>query len=309
MYLEYRMRHFTTLAVITLFLFGFTPISSADQDSFVVSGNPNAPPVVWEQYKNLVGLGPDLVATILGELGISYTVRLANNWEDVQKKARQGKIDLIISAYKNKEREEYLSFSIPYLAQPVVIVVEKGKEFDFSSWDALKGKKGVTNAGESYGQEFDEFIEKHLTVNYYQFERALQLLNRAEADYLIADLYTALIYARLLEGEDRITILDPPVTVQNFHLAVRSDSGLASHLPEINARLEELIKNGMVSKTLLKHFDKWKELSERRADYLAKGKAARSQEQQTYLKEQDEMARQRIIGIMVDTQGAPVSTQ
>lgn len=303
------MKHFRLLAVISLFLCCFTLTTATAQDSFVVSGNPNAPPVVWEQYNKLVGLGPDLATTILDELGILYTFQLFNNWEDVQKKAREGKIDLIVSAYKNKNREEYLTFSIPYLAQPVVIVVEKGREFDFSSWDTLKGKKGVTNVGESYGQEFDTFIAQHLTVKYLPFERALQVLNLSEADYLIVDLYTALIYARLLEGEDRVTVLEPPITVQNFHLAVRSDSGLASHLPEINKKLAELIKNGMVSKTLLKYFDQWKELTERRASFFAKGRASQSKEQQAYLKEQDEIARQRILGIMVDTQGSPISTQ
>ncbi len=303
------MKHFRLLAVISLFLCCFTLTTATAQDSFVVSGNPNAPPVVWEQYNKLVGLGPDLATTILANLASSIHFSLFNNWEDVQKKAREGKIDLIVSAYKNKNREEYLTFSVPYLAQPVVIVVEKGKEFDFSSWDTLKDKRGVTNVGESYGQEFDDFIAQHLTVKYLPFERALQVLNLSEADYLIVDLYTALIYARLLEGEDRVTVLDPPITVQNFHLAVRSDSGLKSHLPEINKKLAELIKNGMVSKTLLKYFDQWKELTERRASFFAKGRESQSKEQQAYLKEQDEIARQRILGIMVDTQGSPISTQ
>ena len=303
------MKHFSILAVLTLSLFCFTLASASAQNSFIVSGNPYAPPVVWEEYKKLVGLGPDLATTILGELGISHTFMLFNNWQDVQTKARAKKIDMIVSAYKNNEREEYLSFSIPYLAQPIVIIVEKGKEFRFSSWDALKGKRGVSNVGESYGQEFDDFIKQQLTVKYYQFERALQLLNLAEADYLVVDLYTALIYARLLQGEDSITILDPPVTVQNFHLAVRTDSALAAHLPDIDKKLAELIKSGMVSDTLLKHYDKWQALIDKRAGYFARGKEARSKDQQAYLKEQDEIARQRIVGTMVNREGLPPSAQ
>ena len=304
------MKKSTMLAFITLILSSVTlAITARAQDSIIVSGNPYAPPVVWEEYKKLVGLGPDLATAILNSLEITHNYQVFNDWKQVQQKTQDGKVDLIVSAYKNQQREEYLSFSIPYLAQPVVIIVEKGKEFRFSSWDALKGKRGVSNIGESYGQKFDEFIQDNLSVKYYQFERALQLMNLGEADYLIVDLYTALIYARLLQGEDSITILDPPVTVQDFHMAIRSDSTLAARLPEINSKLGEQIKSGMVSDTLLKHFDKWQELIERRAGYFSKGKQARSEQQVEYLKEQDAIARQRIIGTMVNREGLPPAVQ
>jgi len=114
------------------------------------------------------------------------------------------------------ERAAYMEYSLPYLPQPTVIVVEKGKEFPFGRWESLMGKKGVSNIGESYGQEFDAFIKSKLDVQFIAFERALELLNRGEVDYLIVDLYTALIYARLLQGEDAITLLEPPVTTQAF---------------------------------------------------------------------------------------------
>ena len=279
------------------------------QEPVVVSGNPNAPPIVWEERQELVGLGPDIATGILKELEIAYSLRRFGNWENVQLKTKNGAIDMLVSAYRNKEREQYLSFSIPYLSQPTVIVVEKGKEFIFSNWDALKGKKGVTNVGESYGQKFDEFIKQHLDVSYFQFERAIELLNLGEVDYLVVDLYTALIYARLLQGEDAITILEPPVTVQNFHLAVRKDSPLVSRLPEINEKLKARVERGEISDTFLAYFDKWKQLIDRRAHYFSKNQSTRSAEQEAYLKKQDERARQQVIKTMVDRQGLPESAQ
>ena len=290
----------------TILLISTTTFS---QEPVVVSGNPNAPPIVWEERQELVGLGPDLATGILKELGIGYSLRRFGNWKNVQIKTKNGDVDMLVSAYRNKEREQYLAFSIPYLSQPTVIVVEKGKEFDFSNWDTLKGKKGVTNVGESYGQEFDEFIQQHLDVSYYQFERAIELLNLGEVDYLVVDLYTALIYARLLQGEDAITILEPPVTIQNFHLAVRKDSPLVARLPEINEKLKARIERGEISKTFLAYFDKWKQLVDRRAQYFSKNKSARSDEQKAYLKEQEEMARQRVLKTMVDRDELPESAQ
>ena len=301
-------KRFLLILISVSFILLFVP-SLYSSDTFVISGNPNAPPVVWEQYQELVGLGPDLTKSIFEELNIPYNLRRFGNWQNVQKKARNGEIDMIVSAYKNKEREEYLEFSDPYLSQPTVIMVEKGKEFNFSSWDSLIGKKGVSNSGESYGQKFDDFIKEKLDVSYQQFERALQVLNRGEADYLIIDLYTALIYTKLLQGEDSVSIIDPPVTVQSFHFAVRKDSGLVKYLPQINKKIEEKINNNEVSDSLLSHFDKWQRVTNQRSNYFNAQKKTRTEQQVDYLKEQDEMARQRILKTMVDREGLPTDAE
>ena len=278
-------------------------------ETYIFSGNPNAPPVVWEQNQELVGLAPDLAETIFKSLEIPYQLRRFGDWQNVQLKAQKGEIDMILSAYKNNEREAYLHFSDPYLSQPTVILVEKGKEFSFSSWDSLIGKKGVSNRGESYGEKFDRFIGEKLDVSYHGFERAIQVLNLGEADYMIIDLYTALIYVKLLQGEDAVTILDPPVTVQNFHFAIHKDSELAARLPEINAKIQENLHSSTIEERLLSHFDSWQKLINQRSAYLAKQSKSRSERQVEYLKEQEEMARQRVLRTMVDREGLPPAAQ
>ena len=295
------------LVLVVGILWGNSSVFSAE--TFIVSGNPYAPPVVWEEYKQLAGVAPDLVKDIFGELSLPYSVRVLRDWARVQEAAKKGEIDLIVSAYKNDERNKYLNFSIPYLPEQTVIIVEKGKEFKFSSWDSLKGKKGVSGIGESYGQEFDSFIAENLDLSYYRLERAIETLNLGKADYLIIDLYTALVYASLLQGEDSITILDPPVTTQNFHLAVAKDSPLNDHLEAINERLNEKISSGKVSELVLSHFDKWQEKIAKRSQYLSKMSKQRSSEQGAYLKKQDEMARQRLLGTMVNREGLPPAAE
>ena len=146
-------------------------------------------------------------------------------------------------------------------------------------------------------------------MKYFRFERAIRDLNLGEFDYLVIDLYTALIYARLLQGEDSITILDPPVTVQNFHFAVRKDSQLANYLPQINQKLAEKIADKTLSETLLHHFDRWKRLIDRRSDFLAAQKGEQTEQQKAYLEEQDEIARQRVFKTMVDREGLPEAAQ
>jgi polar amino acid transport system substrate-binding protein len=296
--MNYRNLILTTLAVLSCF-----SISARAQEAVLISGNPNAPPVVWEQYEQLVGLGIDLTTSILDELGIGYQIKRFSNWQQVQDGARQDKIDIIVSAYRNQDREQYLDFSIAYLNQPTVIMVKKGNEFKLTSWEALKGKKGVSNIGESYGQEFDSYIKEHLDVEYHQFERAIQMLKLNMADYLIVDLYTGLIYTRLLQGEDAVTMLDPPATVQSFHLAISKNSPLAGRINEINAVLRKRIDSGFVEDSMLTHFDAWQKLIDRRSAALKHQSEEQASLNEQYAKEQREMAQQRIIGTMVNREG------
>ena len=301
------MKKFWTLASL-VFLAGLLPLSPVSgSELYVLSGNPYAPPVVWEEHQKLVGLAPDIAQDILTKLNIPYDLRRFGNWQNVQTKTRENQIDMILSAYINNERKQYMEFSEPYLSQPVVIVVEKGKEFDFTTWDALIGKKGVSSIGESYGQEFDDFIADKLDVKYFEFERAIQLMNLGEADYLIVDLYTALIYARLLQGEDAISILEPYVTVQDFHFGIRKNSKLLGYLPQINEELQKKVNNREVMNLFFAYFDKWKKLIDRRASFFLSNQQMRSEQHQIYIKEQDEIARQAIIRTMTDRDGLPLS--
>ncbi|HID69883.1 MAG TPA: transporter substrate-binding domain-containing protein [Desulfobacterales bacterium] len=298
------------LLVASLVIFSLSASNSFASGTFIVSGNPKAPPVVWEQYDKLTGVGPDLAKSILTELKLDYDIKVSGDWQQVQDKCKNGEIDMVVSAYKNDERAKYMDFSLPYLPQPTVIVVEKGKEFLFGRWESLIGKKGASNIGESYGQEFDTFIKEKLDVQFVAFERAVELLNRGEADYLIVDLYTALIYARLLRGEDSITILEPPVTTQTFHLTIGKNSPMAVQMPAINKKLSRLVKDGTVEKLFYKHFESWKELIAKRSKYFAKDSNIRDKEYEDYLKSRDVYERERIGSLLMRSrEGLPLSAE
>ncbi len=299
-----------SLFISSLFIACLSFSNSFAAETFIASGNPKSPPVVWEADNILKGIGPDITKSILTELKLDYDIRIEGNWEQVQEKCKSGEVDMIIAAYKNDERAKYMDFSLPYLPQPTVIVVERGKEFPFGRWDSLIGKKGVSNIGESYGQQFDTFIKDKLTVQFVAFERALQLLNLGEADYLIVDLYTALIYTKLLQGEDAITILDPPVTTQSFHIAINKQSPLAAQMPAINKKLYRLFKNGTVEKLFNDHFEQWKRLIAKRSRFFHKDSNIRSQEQTSYVTNQAGYERERISSILMQSrEGLPPAAE
>ena len=59
--------------------------------------------------------------------------------------------------------------------------------------DDLIGKKGVTNKGESYGNDFDAFIKDKLTVERTDgVDAAFKYLLDGKADYLTGGYYSGL---------------------------------------------------------------------------------------------------------------------
>ena len=87
------------------------------------------------------------------------------------------------------------------------------------------------------------------------------------------------------------------------------DSPLNDHLEAINKKLDEKISAGLVSELVLAHFDRWQEKIAKRSQYLSRMSDQRSAAQEDYLKKQDEMARQRLLGTMVNRQGLPPAAE
>jgi len=265
------------ILIVSLLLLG-QPAAAA-QTPLVVSGNPEAPPIVWKHRDTLTGVGPALVNTILDQLAVPYTYRIIKSWQEVQEQAAAGKVDLIVSAYRNKTREQYLRFSEPYLKSPVVIVVPRGRTFPCPGWAGLKGKKGAAHTGESFGEKFDRYIKEELSVRYGSYEQIFQLLNQGLVDYLIMDLYPALIYAKLLQAEDKVEFIDTPVTVQQFHLAVARTSPYVSLLPAINEKIRQMKKEGKIKAMVKEQYLSWHQTFLQRQKFFAQ-QYNRAEEQQ-----------------------------
>jgi len=168
------------------------------------------------------------------------------------------------------------------LESPVVIVVRRGNTFPLTSWKALIGKKGVAHTGESFGEQFDEFIKNKLDVRYLPYERAFEELASDTADYLIIDLYPAVIYSKLLGAEDKIDFLNEPATIQQFHMAISKKSPYLHLLPGINKKILALKKDGYIKKLAVEQYKQWNETFQERQRFFARQKARAAHEQSEY---------------------------
>ncbi len=275
------MRQMLTLIIlVSSALLSFQPTMASEP--LIVTGNPEAPPVVWEKTGKLVGVGPEVATRILDSLQVPFIIKPTGKWEQVQENAKNGSVDMIVSAYDNTTRRQYMEYSVPYLKSPVIIVVKKGKGFPFTSWKSLVGKKGVANTGESFGNEFDAFIKEKLNVTYVPYQRAFEMMELDTVDYAIVDLYPAIIYSKLLNAEDKVEFLDTPATMQHFHITISKKSPYRTLLPKINAQIEQMKKEGVFKKLAKEQYTSWHKTFRDRQRFFAKSQTNAQQAQSNW---------------------------
>ncbi|MCX5806394.1 MAG: transporter substrate-binding domain-containing protein [Proteobacteria bacterium] len=217
----------------------------------VVSGHPEYPPVMWQEGDNIVGVGPEIVKMAFEELGITVDSKYKGSWTQTQEGVQRGDVDLLAGTYITKQNESLMDYSIPYMKDPVVIFVAKGKAFPYEKWADLIGKNGTTTIGDSFGTEFDKFIAEKLTITRYRktqdnFNKILS----EEADYFISGMYSGLIEAEKLGISDKIEYLPVYASSETFCIAISRESKFVRYMPQINKKIEKLVKDGTVDKLI-----------------------------------------------------------
>ena len=182
--------------------------------SLVITGHPVYMPVAWAANGKIAGAAPELVTAIAGKLGVkTVTSKNFGSWEKAQAAARNGEADIIFGIYKNDERAKWLDYVEPaFMMDPVSVDVRRRDGFAYGTWDDLKGKQGVTNEGESFGNKFDSFMASSLTVARARgVEKAFEVLLNGRADYLIIALYPGRIVAKKLGVAEKVEFLPKPI--------------------------------------------------------------------------------------------------
>ncbi len=216
-------------------------------DTIIISGHPEYPPIMWQEGRTIVGVAAEVAKTVFTEIGIPYEIKATGPWKRVQRNARYGKIDVIISAYSNPERRAYMDYTIPFIKDPVSIFVLKGNKFPFNQWEDLIGKRGNTVLGESFGKEFDQFMKQNLSVERTaKVKQNFQKLAAGHADYAIIGMYPGFACAAVTGFKDKIEVLPNPVVEENFHMTFSKKSKFKHLRPKANQIIERLKNEGVI---------------------------------------------------------------
>jgi polar amino acid transport system substrate-binding protein len=225
------------------------------KDVVKITGHPNWPPFSFQHGQQIEGIGAELAAIVLKDLGFEVESTPNGNWKRVQAQAEAGAVDVIVAAYKTPERTVYLAYTdTPYMEDVNVLWVAKGRAFPFARWEDLVGKHGTAMLGESYGERFDRFIRDKLQMEWVSTpEQSLQKLALGRADYYPFSLYGGKIQIRELGFAGRVEHLSLPISTESIYLGVSKKSKLARYLPQIDAAIARRRADGTVERLVRKY--------------------------------------------------------
>jgi polar amino acid transport system substrate-binding protein len=212
----------------------------------VATGHPQYPAIAYKDGDNIAGAAPMLVEAIAKNLKVPLESKYMGSWADAQAAARDGKADMIFGIYYNDERATYLDYVKPaFMFDEVVVFVAKGKGFTYKAENDLIGKKGATNQGESYGNDFDAFIKDKLTVARTDgIDDAFKDLLDGKADYVIAGYYSGLAEAAKAGVKDQVEPLSPAILEAEMFVAFSKKSPCRSLAPGFSQGITEMTTNG-----------------------------------------------------------------
>jgi polar amino acid transport system substrate-binding protein len=219
--------------------------------TLTASGHPDYSPVMWREGEYMAGVGTEVLKLACEGLDINVESEYQGSWRQVLDKAAAGQIDAIVGMYMTDERQKDFAFSLPYMKDPVVVFVAKDKAFPFKKYNDLAGKRGTSTVGDSFGSEFDKFIAQKLTVTRaLTAEENFNRLLSGEADYFICAMYSGLLEAQKMDISDKIEYLPTKATAENLYIALSKKSRHLKLLPQINKKIEALVKEGTVDKLI-----------------------------------------------------------
>lgn len=233
--------------------------SYANDNILISSGNPDYPPSSWAENNKIVGVAAELTEMIFNDLGIKVESKYFGPWKRVQHNTQKGLIDIITTIYKNPERETYLEFpKYSYMDDKNVIWVPKGKTFLFEKWEDLIGKTGGAVLGDSYGKNFDDFMEEKLIVKrVHEMESNFLRLESGIIDYFPFGQYSGIIAAKRLGYDNKVEYLQTPLLFEGMYLAISKKSKFKKYLPELEEGIKKYKENGKIEKLIKKHLEKY----------------------------------------------------
>lgn len=247
------MKKFACFALSVTFGLACSGAFAADScTKITATGHPAYPVIAFKDGDAIAGAAPELLASIAEKLKVPLESKYEGTWAEAQAAARGGEADLIFGIYYNDARAGYLDYVQPaFMYDDVAVFVVKGKEFSFKDKNDLIGKKGVTNEGESYGNEFDAFMKDKLDVARTNgIGAAFKELVAGKADYLIAGYYPGLAEAARSGMKGEVVPLDQALLTAEMFVAFSKKSPCRSLAPEFGQGITEATTDGSFDKML-----------------------------------------------------------
>jgi polar amino acid transport system substrate-binding protein len=198
---------------------------------------------VWPPFTGEPGnsrLALDLVEHALGRIDVKTAITHVEN-DKYTPALISGPYDGSAAAWRDKQREEVLLYSEPYLENRLVLVGRRGSNVSAASFGALKGKRIAIVEGYAYG---DVDSLGPVFIRSRSEENSISLLLGLAVDYALMDeLVVQYIVDNYPEqSKARLQIGGTPLLTRPLHLALRKSLPDAQAiLDKFNAQIKVMI--------------------------------------------------------------------
>ncbi len=221
------------------------------------SGNPEYPPLLWEDDRvpgHLTGAAIAFLAEILEPLGVKLDVQSPGSWARVQRLARVGELDIIAGAFITSERIQYMDYLLPpYMHLPTSVWVPAGETFTYRHWPDLENKRGSTLIGNSFGQGFDRYAEQNLEIiKVRTIEQSFEMALAGRVDYVLYERLQGQVKLQRLGMARKFVPLDVPVSNEGlfFTFSKNSPCNTFEFRELIADRLYTLVQSGRLDEII-----------------------------------------------------------
>lgn len=184
-----------------------------------VAVDPDSPPfeeiTKQGQYQ---GISADLVAMIESQLGVRFEIVPARDWAHVLDMIRKQEADLIPAVVQSADREQFLSFTRPYLSLPGVII--SAQQFD--RLEDLEGHKVAVVAGGIWDERISQYDDKVSIIRVEDSRTALELTALGGVDAMVSNLAT-ITYLISQQGITNLSIVAHVPNKLELSFGIRKD--------------------------------------------------------------------------------------
>lgn len=162
-----------------------------------------------------------------------------DNWNEILNDARSGNVDCVLSTVYSQEREEYLTFSVPYNSIQLALVVPKNS--DLVNMADLAGKEMAGLKNDAVPRIYLQRNNIPVTViSYETLSEALKQLNNGNHDFAIIPVP----FLQSFSGKrafDNLRIANPYLSTLTYRIGLTK--GNEYLLNEINGQIKSLLQS------------------------------------------------------------------
>lgn len=221
-----------------------------------IFANEYKPPKVWTTNGVHNGILIEILKEIEKDLNASFSIE-TYPWARSYKMALNNKGG-IIGISMNNERKKIFDYNkVPFFYDTMVLVVKKGKEFDFNNIEDLQGKKIGYCRGCSFGKKFEEAKKYFIPIETDDSrEQRLTMVLHGKIDAALLGpgeyaLKKICKDSKKLEFS-QFTILKKPLVIDPNYIAFTKELQQKELLNQIDTLLQQKIDNGTIDKIIQK---------------------------------------------------------